>query len=87
MGGSAPKKAKTVPSAGKVMAIVFWDSQGMMLTVYLEKGKTITGSYYAALLDQFKDAIKAKRPHLAKKRVLFHHNAPTHTSSVACAKI
>lgn len=25
-GESAPKKAKTVPSAGKVMALVFWDN-------------------------------------------------------------
>jgi len=25
-GESAPKKAKTVPSGGKIMATVFWDS-------------------------------------------------------------
>ena len=45
-GERAPKKAQTVPSAGKVMAIVFWDSQGIF-TDYLEKGSTITGQYYA----------------------------------------
>ena len=27
-GESAPKKVKTVPSAGKVMASVFWDARG-----------------------------------------------------------
>ena len=33
---SAPKKAKTVPSAGKVMATLFWDSQGVILIlIYL----------------------------------------------------
>ena len=29
-GGSAPKKAKTVQSAGKVMATVFWDYKGIL---------------------------------------------------------
>ena len=87
-GESAPKKAKTVPSAGKVMATVFWDSHGVVLIDYLEQGRTITGEYYASLLDQLKDAIKAKRPHLAKKKVLFHQdNAPAHTSTVVAAKL
>ena len=34
----SPKKAKTVPSAGKVMATVFWVVQGIIFTDYLEKG-------------------------------------------------
>ena len=46
------------------------DSQGVVLIEYLEKGKTITGQYYATLLDQLNDAIKAKCPHLAKKIAL-----------------
>ena len=50
-GSSAPKKAKVVASAGKVMATVFWDAQGVIHIDYLEKGKTITGEYYASLLD------------------------------------
>ena len=28
----------------------FWDSQGIIFTDYLEKGRTITGQYYADLL-------------------------------------
>ena len=52
-GERAPKKAKTVLSAGKVMATVFWDSQGVIYIDYLEKGKTITGLYYAELLGRF----------------------------------
>ena len=66
-GESAPKKAKTVPSAGKVMATIFWDSHGIILIDYLQKGKTITGEYYASLLDRFDATLKEKRPHLAKK--------------------
>jgi histone-lysine N-methyltransferase SETMAR len=87
-GSSAPKKAKVEKSAGKVMATVFWDSCGIIFIDYLEKGKTITGEYYAALLDRLNNEIKQKRPHLVKKKVLFHQdNAPSHTSAVSMAKI
>jgi len=44
--------------------------------------------YYANLLQRLSDEIKKKRPHLAKKKVLFHQdNAPVHTSVIAMAKI
>jgi histone-lysine N-methyltransferase SETMAR len=46
-GCSAPKKTRLVPSAGKVMASVFWDAEGILCIDYLEKGKTITGEYYS----------------------------------------
>lgn len=87
-GERAPKKAKTIQSAGKVMATVFWDSQGIILIDYLEKGRTITGQYYADLLGRFDTQLKKKRPHLAKKKVLFHHDhAPAHSSAIATAKL
>ena len=54
------------------MAIVFWDTKGIVLIDYLEKGKTITGVYYALLLSELNDEIKNKRPHLKRKKVLFH---------------
>ena len=46
------KNAKTVSSAGKVMAIVFWDAQGIIRIEYLQKGKKITREYYATLLSR-----------------------------------
>jgi uncharacterized protein YaaR (DUF327 family) len=47
----------------------------------LEKGQTINSEYYIALLERFTDEIKKKRPHLNKKKVLFHQdNAPVHKS-------
>ena len=67
-GESVPKKAKAVPSAGKVMTTVFWDSCGVIFIDYLQKGKTITGAYYAALLNRLKAEIAEKRPHLQKKK-------------------
>jgi hypothetical protein len=49
-GCSAPKMTRSVPSAGKVMASVFWDAEGILFIDYLEKGKTITAEYYSNLL-------------------------------------
>ena len=70
------------------MATVFWDSHGIILIDYLQKGKTNTGAYYASLPDELKAQIVEKRPHLQKKKILFHQdNAPSHTSVVAMAKI
>ena len=80
-GESARKKEKTVPSAGKVMVTIFWDSHGIILIDYLQKEKTITGEYYASLLDRFDAILKEKWPHLAKKRA----SAPRQcTSSHEC---
>ena len=50
-GESAPKRSKTQQSSGKVMASVFWDAHGVISIDYLEKGRTIIGAYYAALLE------------------------------------
>jgi histone-lysine N-methyltransferase SETMAR len=35
----APKKASSVPSAGKVMASVFWDAEGICLLIILKRAK------------------------------------------------
>ena len=67
-GEHTPKKAKTAPSAGKVVATIFWDSDGIILIDYLQKEKTITGEYYVSLLDRFDAILKQKRPHLVKKK-------------------
>jgi len=70
------------------MATVFWDSQGVIYIDYLEKGKTVTGLYYAELLRRLAAELQNVRPHLANKKVLFHHdNAPAHTSALAKDKL
>ena len=50
-GSPRPKKFKTQPSAGKVMATVFWDTKGVIMLDFLPKRSTITGVNYASLLD------------------------------------
>ena len=50
-GSPRPKKFKTQPSAGKVMATVFWDAEGVIMLDFPAKKSTITGAFYANLLD------------------------------------
>ena len=43
-------KFKRVHSAGKVMASIFWDSQGVIIIDYIEQGRMINGAYNASRL-------------------------------------
>ena len=57
---------------------VFWNSHGILFR--------ITGNYYAALLERLSNKLnklKAKRSHLAKKKIIFlQDNAPFYTSTL-----
>ena len=79
-----PKKFKTQPSAGKVMATVFWDAKGVIMLDFLPKRSTRTGVYYANLLDQLRTAIREKRRGKLSKGVLLQQaNARVCTCKVA----
>ena len=83
-GSPRPKKFKTQPSAGKVMATVFWDAKGVIMLDFLPKRSSITGVYYANLLDQLRTAIHEKRRGKLYKGVLLQQdNARVHTCKVA----
>ncbi|GFV42959.1 histone-lysine N-methyltransferase SETMAR [Trichonephila clavipes] len=80
-GGNGSKKSK-------VMAIVSYDIRGVILIDYLQKGKTITGSYFASLIDKLKAELAEKRPHLQKKKFLFYQdNASSRISAIVMVKI
>lgn len=72
---------------------VFWDSHDVVLIDCLEKGKTLNREYYTALLEYYaafleNNAIRAKCPHLTKKKVVFRYdNAASHTFSIVVAKL
>ena len=83
-----PVKFRASKSAGKVLLTVFWDKRGVILTDYLEKGKTITGIYYADLMRKLRTAILEKRRGMVRRGIfLLHDNAPAHTSHIAQAAI
>ena len=68
------KEFKTQPSADKVMATVFWDAEGVIMLDFLPKRSTITGVYYANLLDQLRTSIHV---------LLQQDNVRVHTCKVA----
>ena len=81
-GSPRPKKFKTQPSAGKVMATVFWDAKGVIMLDFLPKRSTITGVYYANLLDQLRTAIHEKNAKVNSLKV-FCCNRTTQESTFA----
>jgi len=55
-----PKKFRVQNSAGKVLASIFWDQDGILPIDYLPKGQTINAEYYSSMLVQLKDILKEK---------------------------
>jgi histone-lysine N-methyltransferase SETMAR len=81
-GSNPPLKAKVVPSAGKVMATLYWDSKGVIHVDYLDQGATINAKYYSHLLkNEVRNALRRNRPgKLSGRPLLLHDNARPHTA-------
>jgi len=76
---SSSPRPQSARSAGKVLASIVWDQDGILPIDYLTKGQTINAEYYSSLLVQLKDILKEKRRGKVTKAVLFlHDNAPAH---------
>jgi len=60
-GSPRPKKFRVQKSAGKFLASIFWDQDGILLIHYLPKGQTNNAEYYSSLLVQLKEVLKEKR--------------------------
>jgi len=73
-GSSRPKKFRVQKSAGKVLASIFWDQDGILPIDCFPKGQTINAEYYASLLVQLKDTLKEKCRGKFIKGVLFLHD-------------
>jgi histone-lysine N-methyltransferase SETMAR len=87
-GSVPPVKARVRPSAGKLMASIFWDQDGPLLIDSLPRGETINKEYYAKLMRQLRQAIVEKRRgKLAAGVLLLHDNATPHTAELAQAAI
>lgn len=70
------------------MATIFWDQKGILLIDCLEKGKRVTGEYYADILCQLRESVKKNRRGLLTKGVLLlHDNAPAHKSKLGVAAL
>ncbi|UYV60410.1 hypothetical protein LAZ67_1001064 [Cordylochernes scorpioides] len=78
---NVPNKAKVTISAGKFMAIFFWDCKGVLLVDYLPPNTTVNSAWYCENLTKLRAAIKQKRPGpLSQKVLLVHDNARPHAA-------
>jgi len=76
-------------SAGKVLASIFWDQDGILLIDYLPKGQTINAEYYSSLLVQLKDTLKEKRQprEVHQGGLVLAENAPAHRAFATQKKL
>jgi len=75
-------------SAGKILASIFGDQDGILLIDYLPKDQTINAEYYSSLLVQLKDILKEKRRGKVIKGVFFlHDNASAHRALATQKKL
>jgi hypothetical protein len=56
----SPMKARVSRSAKKVMAIVFFDSSGLVYTNYVPSGQTVNSEFYCEVLDRLRGHIRQK---------------------------
>jgi len=84
----APVKFRVQPSAGKVVATVFWDCHRILLVEYMAHKSTATADVYVNTLKSLRDAIKEKRCGLlSHSMMLLHDNALVHKTNKAQAAI
>jgi len=60
-GSPLPKKFRVQKSAGKFLASILWDQDGIFLVDYLPNCQTVNAEYYSSLLVELKDILKEKR--------------------------
>ena len=76
-----PKKFKSQKLAGKLMATVFWDAQGLLLVDFSTKRKTINSEAYIKTFKKVRARIRRARPQLEMKKVYLQHvNIQPHAS-------
>jgi histone-lysine N-methyltransferase SETMAR len=81
-------KFKITQLAGKVMLIVFWDSQGVLLAHFQKRGENVNSAAYCEVLLKLRAAIRGKRPGQLARGVLLHHdNARPHTARATQERI
>ena len=87
-GSPCRKKFQVQKSAGKVLASIFWNQDGILHIDYLPKGQTINTEHYSSLLVQLKDILKEKCHGKVTEGVPFlHDNASAHRALATQKKL
>jgi histone-lysine N-methyltransferase SETMAR len=83
-----PTRSRRQRSTRKLMMIIFWDKDGVLLIDYLPHGTTINGLYYASIIDRLRsDILEKRRGKMRLGVLLLHDNAPVHKSNIVQASI
>ena len=83
-----PKKFRVQKSAGKVLAWIFSDQDGILLIDCVPKDQTINAEYYSSLLVQLNDILKEKhRGKITKVFLFLHDNVPSHRALATQKKL
>ena len=70
------------------MMIIFWDTDGVLLTEYLPRGTTINDPRYASIIQRLRSVIVGKRcGKVNRGMLLFHDNAPIDKCNIVQATI
>ncbi|XP_041353930.1 histone-lysine N-methyltransferase SETMAR-like [Gigantopelta aegis] len=76
LGSPKTKKFKASRSTKKIMATIFWDSQGIIHVDCLPRDTTKNGGYYANILHELHHSIKGKRRGKISHGILLHEDCP-----------
>ena len=81
-----PRKFKVAPSAGKILATIFWDGNQVLLCEFLDKGATVNSPRYIETLRNLRRRVCRVRE--STDRILLQHdNATPHTSRATKAAL
>ena len=88
LGGQTPTRLRQERSAGKIMMIIFWDKDGVLLTEYVPHGTTINGPSDVSIIERLGSVIVEKwRGKVRRGMLLLHENAPIHKCNIVQAAI
>ena len=79
LGKETPTRLRRTRPSEKMMMVIFRDKYGILLTEYLPRRTTISGSYYVSIIEQLNCGILKKRHSKVSDGVLLlHGNVPVH---------
>ena len=75
-----PKKTRMSKFKIKSMLICFFDSQGIVHKEFVPPGQTVNQTFYREVLERFRERVARVRTGIARTWMLYHDNAPCHTT-------
>ena len=88
LGEQTPTQLRQERSAGKIMMMIFWNKDGVLLTEYLPCGTSINGPSDASIIQRLRSVIVEKRRDKVSRGVLLlHDNAPIDKCNIVEAAI